>query len=212
MGGQITKTQPLSPLLAPQAPLLAPSAPPPGQPLHTTGAIQKNAKMRWEYLNTKIYKPTPTGEEERPAFVCHVKKNIKYSPEKMWYIACLVRGLKVDDALAQLQFVSQKGAVHVREALEEAKELAVKDHYVEFPSHLWVSESFVGRGIVYRGFRRHARRRFGKVEYRHCHYFLTLEEGTPPQQYYSYKARPAPEEMLKDYLENLRRRNVPYAI
>lgn len=76
-------------------------------------------------------------------YVCHLKQNIKYSPSKLWYMASLVRGMKIDDAINQLKFVHKKGAVAVREALEEAQELAVKNHNVEFRSNLWVCKYFV---------------------------------------------------------------------
>lgn len=56
----------------------------------------------------------------------------------MWYIACMVRGLSVDEAIKQLKFVLKKGAQDVRETIEEAKELAVKEHNVEFGSNMWV--------------------------------------------------------------------------
>ena len=72
--------------------------------------------------------------------MCYKKENIKYSPEKMWYVACLVRGMRIDDAINQLKFVHKKGAMAAREALEEAQELAVKEHNVEFKSNLWVGK------------------------------------------------------------------------
>lgn len=56
----------------------------------------------------------------------------------MWYIASLIRGMPVDEAIKQLKFVLKKGAKDVREVLEEAKDLAVKEHNVEFPSNMWV--------------------------------------------------------------------------
>lgn len=56
----------------------------------------------------------------------------------MWYIASLVRGMSVDEAIKQLKFVVKKGAKDVRETIEEAKNLAVQKHNVEFPSNLWV--------------------------------------------------------------------------
>ncbi|KAG0722112.1 39S ribosomal protein L22, mitochondrial [Chionoecetes opilio] len=93
---------------------------------------------RWYKHNERVYDPTPIGETERPAFVCHVKKNIKYSPDKMWYVACLVRGLRIDEAISQLQFVHKKGASAAIETLQEAREMALKEHYVEYPSNLWV--------------------------------------------------------------------------
>lgn len=69
-----------------------------------------------------------------------MKSNIKYSPWKMWYIASMIRGLSVDEAIRQLKFVLKKGAVDIRETIEEAKELAVKEHNVEFGSNLWVGK------------------------------------------------------------------------
>lgn len=58
----------------------------------------------------------------------------------MWYIASMVRGMTVDEAIKQLKFVVKKGALFVRETIEEAKEIAVKDHNVQFKSNLWVGE------------------------------------------------------------------------
>lgn len=46
----------------------------------------------------------------------------------------------MDEAIRQLKFISKKGAKDVREVLEEAKELAVKEHNVEFPSNMWVGK------------------------------------------------------------------------
>lgn len=71
-------------------------------------------------------------------YVCHQKTNIKYSPEKLWYIASFVRGMTVDEAVKQLSFVNKKGAVYVKEALLEAQQLAVTEHHVEFRSNLWI--------------------------------------------------------------------------
>lgn len=56
----------------------------------------------------------------------------------MWFIACLVRGLSVDEAIRQLRFVSKKGAPFIIRAIEEAQEMAVKEHNVEFKTNLWV--------------------------------------------------------------------------
>ncbi|XP_042233715.1 39S ribosomal protein L22, mitochondrial-like [Homarus americanus] len=178
---------------------------------HTSSAMcweRPHGPRNWLKYNERKFPPTPLGEEERPAFVCHLKKNIKYSPSKMWYVASLVRGLRIDDAINQLKFVHKKGSVAARETLEEARDLAVKDHNVEFPSNLWVSESFVGKGMVIRGFRRHARSRFGKVEYKYCHYFVTLEEGEPPEHYYPHRRPLTPQEMLQEWIDNQRQRTI----
>lgn len=58
----------------------------------------------------------------------------------MWYVASLVRGMSVDEAIKQLKFVLKKGAKDVRETIEEARDLAVKEHNVEFASNLWVGK------------------------------------------------------------------------
>jgi large subunit ribosomal protein L22 len=71
-----------------------------------------------------------------------MKQNIKYSPFKMWYVACLVRGMSIDEALKQLSFCSKKGATDVKQTILEAQEMAVKSHNVEFKSNLWVGECF----------------------------------------------------------------------
>lgn len=58
----------------------------------------------------------------------------------MWYIACFVRGLSVDEACKQLDFLCKKGAVAVKETILEAQKMAVEDHNVEHKTNLWVGE------------------------------------------------------------------------
>lgn len=69
-----------------------------------------------------------------------MKKNIKYSPFKMYWVACLVRGLTVDEALRQLSVCPKKGATYARDTILEAQEMAIKHHNVEFQSNLWVGK------------------------------------------------------------------------
>lgn len=70
----------------------------------------------------------------------------------------------------------------------------------------FLAESFVGKGTVIKGIRRHARARFGTVEYFHCHYFVKLEEGKPPKHY--YQPSKEPKEQLEDWLSQMRRRKI----
>lgn len=58
----------------------------------------------------------------------------------MWYLACLVRGMTIDEAIRQIQFLPKKGATYILQALREAQEMAVKEHNVEFRSNLWVGK------------------------------------------------------------------------
>jgi large subunit ribosomal protein L22 len=56
----------------------------------------------------------------------------------MWYIACFVRGMSVDEAIKQLSFVLKKGGEAVKQTILEAQEKAVNSHNVEFKSNLWI--------------------------------------------------------------------------
>ncbi|XP_017770818.1 PREDICTED: 39S ribosomal protein L22, mitochondrial [Nicrophorus vespilloides] len=178
---------------------------------HTTSDLsawsRNSGPKRWLKYNDVIYPPQSPDEEPRPAFVCHQRTNIKYSPWKMWYIASLVRGMSVDEAIKQLKFVLKKGSKDVMEVIEEARELAIKEHNVQYGTNLWVAESFVGKGQVIKGMRRHGRMRHGLVRYFHCHYFVRLEEGTPPKDYYMHAPK-EPSQQLQEWLEEMRKRKI----
>jgi len=45
------------------------------------------------------------------------------------------------------------------------------------------------------------------VEYKHCHYFVKLEEGKPPKQYYLPHPK-TPDEQLEEWLEGMRKRKI----
>ncbi|KAF7249507.1 39S ribosomal protein L22, mitochondrial [Varanus komodoensis] len=70
--------------------------------------------------------------------VYHCRRNIKYSKDKMWYLAKLVKGMPIDQALAQLEFNDKKGAKVIKEVLLEAQEMAVKTYNVEFKSNMHI--------------------------------------------------------------------------
>ena len=63
--------------------------------------------------------------------------------KNLWYIAKLVEGMTVDEALKQLTFVPKKGSYYIKEAIKEAQEIAVKEHNVEFRSNLWISKLLI---------------------------------------------------------------------
>lgn len=70
----------------------------------------------------------------------------------------------------------------------------------------FTAESFVTKGLVYKGVRRHARARVGKVEYFHCHYYVRLEEGPPPKDYYGRSV--TPQQQLDKWMESMRNRKI----
>ncbi len=80
--------------------------------LHTSAYVMHR---KWERHNRKLYPPQKPGEPPRMAKVYYSRQQIKHSMRKMWYIATFVKGMMIDDALNQLQFINKKGAGIVRE-------------------------------------------------------------------------------------------------
>ncbi|XP_056667495.1 39S ribosomal protein L22, mitochondrial isoform X4 [Monodelphis domestica] len=72
------------------------------------------------------------------AEIYHCRRQIKYSKDKMWYLAKLIRGMSIDQAVAQMEFSDKKGAKIIKEVLLEAQDMAVRDHNVEFRSNLYI--------------------------------------------------------------------------
>ncbi|XP_072256590.1 large ribosomal subunit protein uL22m [Pyxicephalus adspersus] len=169
--------------------------------IHTTAALERHS---WEMKNKVVYPPQLPDEPRRPAEVYHARRQIKYSPDKMWYLAKLVKGMSIDQALAQLEFNDKKGAKIMREVLLEAQEMAVRNHHVEYKSNLHIAESLSNKGKYLKRIRYHARGRFGIMDKVYCHYFVKLVEGPPPP-----KEQPISGfEQAKEYVENLKNRNI----
>ncbi|RWS11004.1 39S ribosomal protein L22-like protein [Dinothrombium tinctorium] len=165
---------------------------------------------RWPLKNTQRFEPQQPDEPIRRATYCHFRDNIKYSPKKMWYICCLIRGLSIDEAIKQLSFVDRKGAHIAKEVLLEAQEIAVNEHNFEYKSNMYIGECFATKGLVIKGIRKHAFYRLGEVRYFHTHFFVRLVEGPPPTHYYL----PPPKtnkEKLQDYIDGLRKRNIKFS-
>ena len=55
-----------------------------------------------------------TAEEVSPAYICHMRPMTKFSFKRMWYIASMVRGLTVEEAVKQLTFVHSAGGILAR--------------------------------------------------------------------------------------------------
>uniref|UniRef100_A0A8C2R660 Large ribosomal subunit protein uL22m n=1 Tax=Capra hircus TaxID=9925 RepID=A0A8C2R660_CAPHI len=130
--------------------------------IHTSASLEISRK--WEKKNKIVYPPQLPGEPRRPAEIYHCRRQIKYSKDKMWYLAKLIRGMSIDQALAQLEFSDKKGAQIIKEVLLEAQDMAVRDHNVEFRSNLYIAESTSGRGQYLKRIRYHGRGRFGIME------------------------------------------------
>jgi len=162
---------------------------------------------RWPRYNEIIQPPqTDPKEERRPATYYHSRANIKSSPKKMWYVMKFVRGLSIDEAIKQLEFMPYKTARITADVLREAQDIAVREHNFEYKSNMWIEEARCGKGLVIKGLRKHARMRFGTVRYFYCHLMIKLTEGQPPKYYY----RPEEDgnDKLRGYFDQLRSRKI----
>ncbi|XP_068457009.1 large ribosomal subunit protein uL22m [Clinocottus analis] len=172
--------------------------------LHTSTSLDSKV---WERRNLKMYPPQQPHEERRPAEVHHSRRQIKYSKDKMWYLAKMIRGMSIDDAIAQLQFNDKKGAKIMKEVLEEAQEMAVKNHNVEYKSNLYVAESYSGKGKYLKRIRYHGRGMFGIMDKVNCHYFVKLVEGSPPKT-----VEKTSFDQAKEYVQSLKNRTIIHSL
>ncbi|MGO4683827.1 50S ribosomal protein L22 [Hyphomicrobium sp. 2TAF46] len=85
-----------------------------------------------------------------------VVKSLRISPQKLNLVAGLIRGKKVDQALAVLEFSEKRIAGDVRKCVMSAVANAENNHSLDV-NDLIVAEAFVGKNLVMKRF--HARGR-----------------------------------------------------
>ena len=91
-----------------------------------------------------------------------VARMLRVSPRKLNLVAQLIRGKKVDIALADLQFSNKRIAKDVKKCLESAIANAENNHDLDVDD-LVVAEAHVGNGIVMKRFAPRGRGRSGRV-------------------------------------------------
>ena len=87
---------------------------------------------------------------------------VRVSPQKLNLVACLIRGLKVEKALANLTFSKKRIAIDVKKLLESAIANAENNHGLDV-DNLVVTEASVGKAMVMKRFRARARGRGAKI-------------------------------------------------
>jgi large subunit ribosomal protein L22 len=92
-----------------------------------------------------------------------VCRMLRVSPQKLNLLAQLIRGKKVDNALADLQFSRKRIAVEVKKTLESAIANAENNHSLDVDD-LIVAEAHVGKALVLKRFSPRARCRAGRIE------------------------------------------------
>ena len=91
-----------------------------------------------------------------------VARMLRTSPQKLNLVAAMIRGKKVDKALADLTFSKRRIAVDVKKVLQSAIANAENNHGLDVDS-LVVAEAWVGKNLVMKRGRPRARGRFGKI-------------------------------------------------
>ena len=92
-----------------------------------------------------------------------VTRQIRVSPQKLNLLAQLIRGKKVDRALADLTFSRKRIAKDVKKTLESAIANAENNHDLDVDA-LVVAEAYVGKNLVLKRVRPRARGRAGRIE------------------------------------------------
>lgn len=98
-------------------------------------------------------KDTRRVEANQAMAVCH---SIRTSPRKLNLVAQTIRGLNAEKAVAELSFSKKRIAKVVLAVLQSAIANAENNHQLNIDK-LFVSEAFVGKGLVMK--RMHARGR-----------------------------------------------------
>jgi large subunit ribosomal protein L22 len=91
-----------------------------------------------------------------------VVKNLRVSPRKLNVVACMIRGKKVNSAIADLEFSKKRIAQDVRKCVMSAVANAENNHGLDVDD-LVVAEAWVGKNLVMKRFAARGRGRSGRV-------------------------------------------------
>lgn len=104
-----------------------------------------------------------------------VARMVRVSPQKLNLVAQMIRGKKVDAALADLEFSRKRIAGTVRKTLESAIANAENNHDLDVDA-LVVSEAYVGKSIVMKRFHARGRGRASRIEKPFSHLTIVVRE------------------------------------
>ncbi|SEH99430.1 large subunit ribosomal protein L22 [Paracoccus alkenifer] len=107
------------------------------------------------------------GKEQNPRRVADNEamaktRMLRTSPQKLNLVAAMIRGKKVEKALADLTFSKRRIAGDVKKCLQSAIANAENNHNLDV-DQLVVAEAWVGKNMVLKRGRPRARGRFGKI-------------------------------------------------
>lgn len=92
-----------------------------------------------------------------------VGRMLRVSPQKLNLVAQLIRGKKVDTAIADLTFSRKRIADDVKKVLQSAIANAENNHDLDVDD-LVVAEAYVGKNLVMKRWHARARGRVGRIQ------------------------------------------------
>ena len=105
-----------------------------------------------------------------------VLRSLRTSPTKLNLVAEMIRGMKVNAALTQLQFSNKRIAVDVRKCLQSAIANAENNHNLNVDA-LVVKEAWVGKSMVMKRFHARARGRGAQILKPFSHLTIVVREA-----------------------------------
>jgi large subunit ribosomal protein L22 len=102
-------------------------------------------------------------------------QRVRVSPRKARLVVDLVRGKKVNDAIAMLRFVPNKSARDIEQLLRSVSANAENNYDLD-PDQLWVKAIYADDASQMRRFKPKSRGRVGKIIRRSCHITVIAEE------------------------------------
>lgn len=117
----------------------------------------------------------------KPDKVQAILKGIKQSPKKVNLVAALVRGMRVEDALLQLQVTVKRASKTVYQVIHSARANAVHNHGLD-PDRLLVAEAFVGKGFFKKRLSYHSKMRHGMMVRPECRLTVVVRELTSEEE------------------------------
>ena len=91
-----------------------------------------------------------------------VARMLRVSPQKLNLVAQMIRGKKVESALADLEFSRKRISTEVKKCLESAIANAENNHDLDVDD-LIVTQAFVGKALVLKRFHARARGRGARI-------------------------------------------------
>jgi large subunit ribosomal protein L22 len=91
-----------------------------------------------------------------------IAKNLRVSPQKLNLVAALIRGKKVNAAMADLEFSRKRIAIDVKKCVMSAVANAENNHGLDVDD-LIVAEAWVGKNLIMKRFHARGRGRSGAI-------------------------------------------------